>query len=74
VDGARQQAVAATWFELGSVLILAAVVFVSIRLLRLPPASILILLLVFARVMPRSMSAPTTTTVLSSTRFHRSPI
>jgi ATP-binding cassette subfamily C protein len=57
VDGARQQAVAATWFELGSVLILAAVVFVSIRLLAVPPASILILLLVFARVMPRSMSA-----------------
>ncbi len=57
VDGARQQAIAATWFELGSVLILAVVVFVSIRVLAVPPASILILLLVFARVMPRSMSA-----------------
>lgn len=56
VDGARQQAVAATWFELGSVVILAVVLFVSIRVLAVPPASILILLLLFARVMPRIMS------------------
>ena len=56
VDGARQQAIAATWFELGAVLILAAVVFVSIRVLAVPAASILMLLLVFARVMPRVMS------------------
>jgi ATP-binding cassette subfamily C protein len=56
VDGARQQAIAATWFELGSVVILAVVLFVSIRVLAVPPASILILLLLFARVMPRIMS------------------
>jgi ATP-binding cassette subfamily C protein len=56
VDGVRQQAVAATWFELGSVVILAVVLFVSIRVLAVPPASILILLLLFARVMPRIMS------------------
>ena len=56
VDGARQQAIAATWFELGSVMILAVVLFVSIRVLAVPPASILILLLLFARVMPRIMS------------------
>ena len=56
VDGARQQAVAATWFELGSVMILAVVLYVSIRVLAVPPASILILLLLFARVMPRIMS------------------
>ncbi len=56
VDGARQQAVAATWFELGSVLILAVVLYVSIRVLAVPPASILILLLLFARVMPRIMT------------------
>jgi ATP-binding cassette, subfamily C, bacterial len=56
VDGARQQAIAATWFELGSVMILAVVLYVSIRVLAVPPASILILLLLFARVMPRIMS------------------
>jgi ATP-binding cassette subfamily C protein len=56
VDGARQQAIAATWFELGSVMILAVVLYVSIRVLVVPPASILILLLLFARVMPRIMS------------------
>jgi ATP-binding cassette, subfamily C, bacterial len=56
MNGARQQAVAATWFELGSVAILAVVLFVSIRVLAVPPASILILLLLFARVMPRIMT------------------
>jgi ATP-binding cassette, subfamily C, bacterial len=56
LDGVRQQAVAATWFELGSVMILAAVLLVSIRMLAVPAASILILLLLFARVMPRIMT------------------
>jgi ATP-binding cassette subfamily C protein len=56
MEGARQQAVAAAWFELGSVMILALVLFVSIRMLAVPPASILILLLVVFRVMPRIMS------------------
>ncbi len=56
MNGARQQAVAATWFELGSVVILAVVLFVSIRVLAVPPAPILILLLLFARVMPRIMT------------------
>jgi ATP-binding cassette subfamily C protein len=56
VDGTRQQAIAATWFELGTVVILAVVLFASIQILAVPPASILILLLLFARVMPRIMS------------------
>ncbi|MGH7782081.1 MAG: ABC transporter ATP-binding protein [Candidatus Binataceae bacterium] len=56
LEGARQQAIAATLFELGSVVILAVVLFVSIRMLMVPPASILILLLLFARVMPRIMN------------------
>jgi ATP-binding cassette subfamily C protein len=56
VDGTRQQAIAATWFELGTVVILATVVFASLQILAVPPASILILLLVFMRVMPRIMS------------------
>ncbi|MFZ2060086.1 MAG: ABC transporter ATP-binding protein [Candidatus Binatus sp.] len=56
VDGARQQAIAATWFELGSVVILAVVLYVSIKVLAVSPAAILILLLLFARVMPRIMT------------------
>ena len=56
VDSTRQQAIAATWFELGSVVILAVVIFASLQILSVPPASILILLLLFARVMPRIMS------------------
>ncbi len=56
VDSTRQQAIAATWFELGSVVILAVVIFTSLQILSVPPASILILLLLFARVMPRIMS------------------
>ena len=57
MDGSHQQAVAATWFELGPAMILAVVLLVSIRVLAVPPASILILLLLFVRVMPRIMSA-----------------
>ena len=56
VEGARQQAIAATWFELGSVVILAVVLYVSIKVLAVSPAAILILLLLFARVMPRIMT------------------
>jgi ABC-type multidrug transport system fused ATPase/permease subunit len=53
VAGVRAQAVATTCFELGSVVILAIVVYCSIRIFTVPPVAILILLLLFARVMPR---------------------
>jgi ATP-binding cassette, subfamily C, bacterial len=56
LKGARQLAMASTWFELGTVVILAVVLLLSIRVLAVPPASILILLLLFARVMPRIMN------------------
>ena len=57
LESARRQAAASSWFELGSVLILAVVLYVSIRVLAVPSAEILILLLLFARVMPQFMSA-----------------
>ena len=57
LESARRQAAASSWFELGSVLILAVVLYVSIRVLKVPSAEILILLLLFARVMPRFLSA-----------------
>ena len=47
------------WFETGSFLILIAAIFVSIRVFAVGPASILILLLVFMRLMPRVVAAYT---------------
>ncbi len=49
----RTQAAAAFWFEAGSLVVLGAVIFVSLQVLRVGPASILLLLAVFTRLMPR---------------------
>jgi ATP-binding cassette, subfamily C, bacterial len=49
----RNQAAAAFWFEAGSLVVLGAVIFVSLQILRVGPASILLLLVVFSRLMPR---------------------
>ena len=56
-DAIREQAVSSGWFETGSFLILIAAIFVSIRVFAVGPASILILLLVFMRLMPRVIAA-----------------
>ena len=53
----RNQASAAFWFEAGSLLVLGGVIFISLRLLRVGPASILLLLAIFTRLMPRLASA-----------------
>ena len=52
-EGARKQGLSSGLFEIGSFLILSAAIYVSIRVLAVGPATILILLLVFARLMPR---------------------
>lgn len=52
----REIVKAGLWFELGSVMILAMVVYVAVRVLVVPAAAILILLLLFARLMPRFMA------------------
>jgi len=49
----RQQATTNSLFEIGSVTILAAVLYASIRMLGVAPAAVLLLLAMFARVMPR---------------------
>lgn len=54
---ARKQALSSGWFESGSFLILSAAIYVAIRVFSVGPASILILLLVFARLMPRIVAA-----------------
>jgi len=56
-EGARKQALSSGLFEIGSFLILSAAIYVSIRVLLVGPATILILLLVFARLMPRLVDA-----------------
>ncbi len=53
----RHQTAASAWFELGSAVILGAVLYVAVGALRVAPAAILILLVLFARVMPRFLAA-----------------
>lgn len=67
VSSVRVQALASTWYELGSVTILAVVLYISVRVLAVPPAAILILLLMFARVMPRFLQAQYRYRLIAST-------
>ena len=55
VDIERLQAATSSLFEIGSVVILAAVLYVSIRVLGVAPFAVLLLLAMFGRVMPRIM-------------------
>lgn len=57
--GARSQAAAVFWFEAGSLVVLAAIVFVSLRYLGVGSASILLLLAIFTRLMPRMAAGNT---------------
>ena len=57
IETEREQAAVSSWFELGSALTLGAVLYVAITVLAVPPAVILILVLLFARVMPRFQSS-----------------
>lgn len=49
----RNQAQARFWFEVGAVVILSFILYVSLQLLGLPVAGVLLLLFLFARVMPQ---------------------
>jgi ATP-binding cassette subfamily C protein len=49
----RTQAGAQQYFEIGTVLALSAVLYVSIEVLALSPAALLLLLFLFARILPR---------------------
>jgi ATP-binding cassette, subfamily C, bacterial len=52
-ENTRGQAAAAFWFEAGSLLLLGAIIFASLQILNIAPASILLLLAVFTRLFPR---------------------
>lgn len=56
---ARSQSAAAFWFEAGSLVVLAGIVFVSLRYLGVGSASILLLLAIFTRLMPQLASGNT---------------
>ncbi len=49
----RSQAAAAFWFEAGSLMVLGGIIFASLQVLKVAPASILLLLAVFTRLIPR---------------------
>ena len=53
LNSTRGQAAAAFWFEAGSLLVLGGIIFASLQILNVAPASILLLLAVFTRLIPR---------------------
>jgi len=53
----RSQAAAAFWFEAGSLVVLGGIIFASLQILNVAPASILLLLAVFTRLFPRLTAA-----------------
>src|ERR1700677_431254 len=53
LESTRSQAAAAFWFEAGSLLVLGGIVFASLQVLNVAPASILLLLAIFTRLIPR---------------------
>jgi ATP-binding cassette, subfamily C, bacterial len=57
LSNTRSQAAAAFWFEAGSLLVLGAIIFASLQILNVAPASILLLLAVFTRLFPRLTAA-----------------
>ncbi len=52
----REQVAANSWFELGAAALLAPILYVATRVVRVPPAALLMLLLIFMRIMPRAQS------------------
>lgn len=53
VATAREQVAIGGWFEIGAALILVPVLYVSVRVIKVPPAELLLLLLIYMRAMPR---------------------
>ncbi len=53
LESTRSQAAAAFWFEAGSLMLLGGIIFASLQILNVAPASILLLLAVFTRLIPR---------------------
>jgi ATP-binding cassette subfamily C protein len=56
VATAREQVAVGGWFEFGAALILVPLLYVSVRVVKVPPAELLLLALMYMRVMPRMQS------------------
>ena len=56
VATAREQVAVGGWFEIGAALILVPLLYVAVRVVKVPPAELLLLLLMYMRVMPRIQS------------------
>ena len=56
VATAREQVAVGGWFEIGAALILVPLLYVAVRVVKVPPAELLLLLLMYMRVMPRMQS------------------
>lgn len=59
VATAREQVAVGGWFEIGAALILVPLLYVSVRIIKVPPAELLLLLLMYMRMMPRIQSVHT---------------
>jgi ATP-binding cassette, subfamily C, bacterial len=59
LSNTKSQAAAAFWFEAGSLLVLGGIIFASLQILNVAPASILLLLAIFTRLFPRLTAAQT---------------
>lgn len=53
IGGIRNWAAAKCWFDIGSVVVLSLLVYISIEVVATPTAGILLLLFLFARIMPK---------------------
>jgi len=53
IAASREQATTTAWFQLGAILLMIPVLYLALRVFRVAPAELLVLLLVFVRVMPR---------------------
>jgi ATP-binding cassette subfamily C protein len=56
IRAVRNQAEVKYWFDMGSVIILSIIAYVSLEVLSVPTAALLLLLFLFARLMPRLSS------------------
>jgi len=59
VATAREQVAVGGWFEIGAALILVPLLYISVRIVKVPPAELLLLLLMYMRMMPRIQSVHT---------------
>lgn len=56
IRAVRNQSDTKCWFDIGSVLLLSVIVYISVEVLAIPTAEMLLLLFAFARIMPRFAS------------------